>query len=219
MKNKTLWPVVLILVFAFSRWPGAMPKNFSAAYALCFCAGLYLPRRLAWALPLGVVLATDLILTFGYYRPAEYTILNFALDQTPIYISYTLIIWLGVLLGGKKRSFVTLLSGGVLGAILFYLISNTAAWLVSPEYGKTLAEWVRALTVGDPKYHPTTWEFFRGTFLSGGLFTGLFVGAMKFSESLDESPIEKGETAPEPESEEAEPSLTPASDDAAHPAS
>jgi hypothetical protein len=219
VKNKTLWPVVLILVFAFSRWPGAMPQNFSAAYALCFCAGLYLPRKLAWALPLGVVLITDLFLTFGYYHLAGYTLANFLRDQAPIYLSYALIIWLGTLLGGKKRSFFTLLSGGILGAILFYLISNTAAWLTSAEYGKTLTEWVRALTVGDPKYHPTTWEFFRGTFLSGGLFTGLFVGAMKFSESRDESPVEKGEEAPEADSEEPEPSLTPASDDARRAAS
>jgi hypothetical protein len=51
------------------------------------------------------------------------------------------------------------------------------------------------------------------------LFTGLFVGAMKFSESRDESPVEKGEEAPEADSEEPEPSLTPASDDARRAAS
>jgi hypothetical protein len=84
VKNKTLWPVVLILVFAFSRWPGAMPQNFSAAYALCFCAGLYLPRKLAWALPLGVVLITDLFLTFGYYHLAGYTLANFLRDQAAV---------------------------------------------------------------------------------------------------------------------------------------
>ena len=220
MKNKTLWPVVLILVFAFSRWPGAMPKNFSAAYALCFCAGLYLPRRLAWALPLAVILVTDVLLDFLYYQNPNYpiTVTGFIRDQAPVYLSYGLIIGLGVLFGRKKRSYVSLLSGGILGAVIFYLVSNTAAWLASPHYGKTLAEWIRALTTGDPSY-PPTWEFFRGTFLSGGLFTGLFVGAMKFSEALDESPIEKGEEAPEAEPEEAEPSLAPASDDAAHPAS
>ena len=31
----------MLLVFALSRWPGLMPMNFSAAYALAFCAGLY----------------------------------------------------------------------------------------------------------------------------------------------------------------------------------
>ena len=221
VKKTSFWPVVLILVFALSRWPGAMPQNFSAAYALCFCAGLYLPRRLAWILPLGVMMVTDVLLSFFYYQTPEYpvTVMGFVRDQAPNYLSYALIIGLGVFLGTKKRTLVTLLSGGILGAIVFYLVSNTAAWLASPSYGKTLAEWIRALTIGDPNYHPTTWEFFRGTLLSGGLFTGLFVAAMKYCESRVESPVEKGEEAPEAEADDEEPSLTPASDDAPHPAS
>ena len=69
VKSKVLWPLALILIFALSRWPGAMPQNFSAAYALCFCAGLFLPRRLAWTIPLAVMALTDLLLTFLYYHP------------------------------------------------------------------------------------------------------------------------------------------------------
>ena len=39
-----------------------------------------------------------------------------------------------------------------------------------------------------------TWEMFRNTFLSGGLFTGLFVGAMKLlgaAESKEEKETEE----------------------------
>ncbi|MGA2542108.1 MAG: DUF6580 family putative transport protein [Verrucomicrobiota bacterium] len=220
MKSKILWPVALILIFALSRWPGAMPQNFSAAYALFFCAGLCLPRRLAFFLPLGVMLLTDLLLTFCYYHTKDHTILAFARDQAGNYVSYAVLIWLGCALGAKKRSFATLWSGGILGAILFYLISNTGAWL-GPGYGKTLAEWIRALTTGQPGY-PPTWEFFRGTFLSGGIFTGLFVGAMKVSEAMDEAPVEKEEEEEEEEAEaeagEAEPSLAPAAEDTGRPA-
>jgi hypothetical protein len=89
------------------------------------------------------------------------------------------------------------LGGGVLGALLFYLVTNTAAWLQNPEYAKTLAGWIQALTVGTPGW-PQTWEFFRNTLLSGGLFSGLFAGAMKFSEALE--PDDEEETAAEPES-------------------
>ena len=35
---------------------------------------------------------------------------------------------------------------------------------------------------------PQTWEFFRNTMLSGGLFTGLFVGSMKLNEAVLEEP-------------------------------
>jgi hypothetical protein len=216
VKSKVLWPVVLILVFAVSRWPGLMPQNFSAAYALCFCAGLYLPRRLAWSLPLGVMLLTDVFLTFLHYHPEHYSWLAFVRDQAPSYAAYALVIGLGCVLG-RKRSFLTLLSGGILGAILFYLLTNTASWLTDAGYQKTLADWFRALTVGKPGY-PATWEFFRGTFLSGGIFTGLFVGAMKMTEASDESPAENEEPEEE-ESGEAEPSLTPApAEDTGHPA-
>jgi len=210
VKSKVLWPLTLIVIFALSRCPGAMPQNFSAAYALCFCAGLYLPRRLAWTIPLGVMALTDLLLSFLYYHLPSYSLAGFIRDQAPNYAAYAVLIGLGCLLGGK-RSFVTLLSGGIFGAILFYLISNTAAWL-GPGYAKTWADWIRALTTGQPGY-PPTWEFFRGTLLSGGIFSGLFVGAMKLSEAKEEAAAEEEEEEPEQETGEAEPSLAPAAAD------
>jgi hypothetical protein len=102
-------------------------------------------------------------------------------------------------------NFLKLLGGGLLGAILFYFITNTASWLNDPAYAKTLAGWIQALTTGLPNYHPSTWEFFRNTLLSSGLFTGLFVGAMKLTAPA-ESPAEKTAGVREPESKtEAEP--------------
>jgi hypothetical protein len=86
--------------------------------------------------------------------------------------------------------------------MLFYFITNTASWLNDPAYGKTLAGWIQALTTGLPNY-PSTWEFFRNTLLSGGLFTGLFVAAMKLTAPA-ESPAEKtaGVREKEPANEE-----------------
>ena len=52
-EKSNLWlTLVLIAVFALTRLPDMLPVNFSAAYALAFCAGVYLPRRAAWLLPL-----------------------------------------------------------------------------------------------------------------------------------------------------------------------
>jgi hypothetical protein len=101
-----------------------------------------------------------------------------------------------------------LVSGGLLGAILFYLITNTASWLFNPfnnpEYTKTFAGWWIALTMGTKGY-PPTWEFFRSTLLSGGLFTALFAGAMKLAEAMEpkEEKDEEPEPAIEPEKTEA----------------
>ena len=93
----------------------------------------------------------------------------------------------------------------MLGAILFYLITNTAAWLFNPfhnpEYVKTFHGWLIALTRGTGGY-PQTWEFFRNTFLSGGLFAGLFARAMKLAEAAEAPEADPGEAAEEPEESE-----------------
>jgi len=203
MKRHLLLLLALMGVFAISRLPGCLPDNFSAAYALMFCAGVYFPRRLAWWLPLAVMLVTDLGLDL-YYQ-LELGIPAFDLGLLKYlginYGAYAVLIWLGRWFR-SQYNFISLLSGGTLGAILFYVITNTAAWLFNPfhnpEYTRNLAGWFIALTKGTSGY-PQTWEFFRNTLMSGGLFTGLFVGAMKLGAGLEE----KSEDA-EPEPAEAE---------------
>ena len=192
-----------MLSFALTRWPGLMPPSFSAAYALAFCAGVFFPRRLAWWLPLVTLLISDLALDLYYHF--HFHINSFQWTQGINYLAYAAMIWLGRRF--RPQSAVSrLLSGGLLGALLFYLITNTAAWFFNPfhnpEYAKTLGGWIIALTRGTAGY-PQTWEFFRNTLLSGGLFTGLFVGAMRLSAGA-ESAREK-EPRREPEEESGEP--------------
>jgi hypothetical protein len=64
------------------------------------------------------------------------------------------------------------------------------------EYTRDLTGWLLALTKGTGGF-PPTWMFLRNTLLSGGLFTGLFVGAAKWIEATEEA----AETEPEPETE------------------
>ncbi len=202
VNGKILLPVIFLLVFAVSRIPGLMPSNFSAAYAFAFCAGIYFPRRLAWWLPLGVMLATDLGLNFYYQHkfPDENVwsagnLANLAFN----YVAYAALVFLGSRFK-PQTPFVTLLGGGIFGAILFYLITNTASWFFNPfnypEYTKNLAGWIVALTKGARGY-PSTWEFFRRTLLSGGLFTALFAGVAKLAAAA-ESPADKTAGAREP---------------------
>jgi hypothetical protein len=196
VKRSFILPLALMLVFALSRIPGMLPQNFSAAYAIAFCGGLYFARSMAWWLPLGTLLATDILLNVFYYHQPVFS--GYMLVKTLAFVG---IIALGRLFK-PGMSWLKLTGGGLLGAILFYLITNTASWINDPGYAKTLAGWIQALTTGLPGY-PPTWQFFRSTLLSGGLFTALFVGSMKLTA---ESPQEKeaGARAPEkPESEEA----------------
>ncbi|HEX3716361.1 MAG TPA: DUF6580 family putative transport protein [Verrucomicrobiae bacterium] len=201
MKKNILLPVLLIVVFALSRWPGLMPPNFSAAYAIVFCAGLYLPGGLGWIVPLVTMLVTDLLLDLVFYRGVGFSWGGFIAGQGPNYIAYAGLIWLGKSLGAK-RPWWALVGGGILGSILFYLVTNTTSWLTL-NYEKTLAGWIRALTTGFPE-HPPTWEFFRNTLISGGLFTGLFVGAMKLTAESETEEEKEESTDEEPEAKPVE---------------
>jgi hypothetical protein len=173
-----------------------LPENFSAAYALAFCGGVYLRGRFAWWLPLAVLVGTDLLLNVFYYH---YPILDG-------YMAVRLLAFLALVGLGRRfkpgMAWWKLLGGGVIGALLFYLATNTAAWLYDPGYPKTLAGLWQALTTGLPGY-PPTWSFFRNTLLSGGLFTALFVGSMKVSAAA-ESKAEQDASEPEEEEPEAE---------------
>jgi hypothetical protein len=123
------------------------------------------------------------------------------------YVAFAVLIWLGKKFT-RQASFLALLGGGLLGAILFYLITNTASWLFNPfnnpEYTFTLASWIRALTQGISGW-PETWTFFINTLTSGGLFTALFAGALKLTEASESArekePVGDEEEAAEPEGE------------------
>ncbi|MSU57510.1 MAG: hypothetical protein EXS35_04910 [Pedosphaera sp.] len=198
--------MLLILAFALSRIPGMLPQNFSAAYALAFCAGVFFPGRMAWWLPLATLAATDIALNFYYWLALGIDVWSSATLKYQLgnYAAYVALIWLGRRFKPRAH-FATLLGGGVLGALLFYLITNTASWFFNPfhnpEYTKTLLGWITALTKGTGGW-PQTWEFFRNTLLSGGIFTALFVAAFKLTAPA-ESPVEKeaGKRAEEAEGE------------------
>jgi hypothetical protein len=204
VKAKLILPIVLMLLFALSRWPGLMPWNFSAAYALMFCAGVYFPRRLVWWLPFITMFIADLALNQFYYH-----VRLIGPEMIGNYLAY-----IGMVLLGRRfsprASWLALVSGGLLGAILFYLVSNTFSWFFNPyhnpEYTKTLVGWFIALTKGTAGY-AQTWEFFNKTLMSGGLFTGLFAGAMKLAEAAEpeeeEKPAEEEESGKQPEPKEA----------------
>ena len=209
MKGKLVMPVALMVVFALSRIPGMLPQNFSAAYALAFCAGVYFVGRMAWWLPLTTLLITDIGLDLYYYFYLGWQVFEWSKIEYQLfnYASYVCLIWLGRRFK-PNSSFLGLLGGGILGALLFYIITNTASWFFNPfgnpEYTKTLVGWLKALTIGTAGW-PQTWEFFRNTLLSGGIFTGLFVGAMKMTEASESAKEKEPEEAPakEPEPEEA----------------
>jgi hypothetical protein len=195
-KFKIVLPILLMVVFAISMWPGVsepmaralgLPNglNFSAAYALAFCAGVYFPNRLKWTLPLGMFIIVNILtnLHYGVSPFNRYLFVKIA--------ALSLLIWFGTRYSPKTK-WLKLLAGGFAGAILFYIVTNTASWMWDPAYQKTLVGWLQALTIGTPGFPPTI-TFLLNSLISGGLFTGLFAGAMKLTvadEATEEEPAD-----------------------------
>src|SRR5207302_10097062 len=103
-----------MVVFALSRIPGMLPQNFSAAYALVFCAGVYFSGKMAWWLPLSTLLVTDLGLDLYYkfylgYHVFEVPLLKFQIFN---YVAYVFLIWFGRRFK-PASSFLALLGGGI----------------------------------------------------------------------------------------------------------
>lgn len=204
---KKLMPWVFALLLGLSRWPDLLPPNFSAVYALCLCSGLFFQGRTAWSLPLGTLLISDLLLNCWYQFGRGYDVWNRAtlLYLAGNYVGYAVLFLLGrglspVARWSRAQRLLPSIAAGLVGALLFYVVTNTLAWLLNPfrnpEYVKTLAGWWVALTAGT-KGWPQTWEFLRHSLLSSALFSALF--AVSWQNAPAESPAEKGEEAPEPE--------------------
>ncbi|HUS33718.1 MAG TPA: DUF6580 family putative transport protein [Verrucomicrobiae bacterium] len=208
-KFKIVLPIILMVVLAISMWPGVsepmaralgLPNglNFSAAYALAFCAGVYFPKRLKWALPLGMFVVVNILtnLHYGVSPFNRYLFVKIA--------AFSILIWFGTRFSAKAK-WVKLVGGGFASAIIFYIVTNTASWMWDPAYKKDLLGWLQALTIGTPGFPPTI-TFLLNSLISGGLFTGLFAGAMKLT-AADEATGEEPDQVPQAEEAEAEGAL------------
>jgi hypothetical protein len=155
-------------------------QNFSPVAAIALCGAIYLPKKLAVALPLIALFVSDLLLNLHYHASLVAT------EMVSRYVALGLIVAIGWALRERAR-FATILPASLAGSILFYFITNTGSWLDNPGYAKTAAGWTQALITGIPGYAPT-WMFFRSTLVSDLLFTALFVACMAATLQRETSP-------------------------------
>jgi hypothetical protein len=173
--------VLYRLCAGFQAGHAAWLENFSPVAAIALCGGIYLPRRLAFIVPIGALFLSDLVLNwhFGYALGS--------VEMISRYVALAASVGIGLALR-KRARLSTVLPASVLGSLIFYVLTNTSAWLGSAAYAKTYAGWVQALTTGLPGYEPT-WMFFRSTLASDVLFSALFVLCMAATEQRAGSPV------------------------------
>jgi hypothetical protein len=161
-------PLVLIvgLLIAFrivgSVFHNALP-NFQPLAALFFCGAMLAPGWRGLAIPIGIWAVTY---PFDVGQHFDFQIF------------ITTLIALGVtFLMGKgfaQKGIPTLLIGSVAAAVVFHLITNTAAWLGDPMYEKSLTGFWQSVWTGPALSKIPTWVFLRNLAAANVIFTGIF---------------------------------------------
>jgi hypothetical protein len=180
MKNQTARTAAALLLLAaivlYRLCIGLEPghpgwlENFAPVAAVALCGGIYLPRRLAFIVPLGALFISDIFLNWHYGYPLV------SPEMISRYLALAATVGIGFALRNRP-SLATVLPASMVGSFLFYIVTNTTSWFSSPGYAHTVAGWLQALTTGLPGYEPT-WMFFRASLVSDLLFTTLFVLCM-----------------------------------------
>lgn len=171
--------VILIVLATLYRLLPTMDlalSNISPVMAIAFCGAVYFRNRWMWLIPFAALALSDLYINHFYAR--EY---GFIWPLSGL-IARTACFGAALLIGAwvaKRKSWLNLLNGALLGALVFYIVTNTQSWAADTFYAKTLAGWWQALTVGHPEYPPTIY-FFRNTLFGDLAFTGLFTGIMEW---------------------------------------
>lgn len=170
MLNPRLGTLVAMIVMAAATRLLPHPPNMTAMTALALFGGaLFADKRLAFALPLAVLLITDLALGVIW----SWSPMAVGPHMEVQYIAFAMIVGLGFTLRqnhGIVRTGVT----AVLASMLFFVVSNLGTWAFESLYPKTFAGLVECYVAAIP--------FWRNTLLGDLLYTAILFGGFHLLE-------------------------------------
>lgn len=146
MNSKTFTPGFLVLtgiVFlaAFIRLI-PHPPNFAPIAAVALFGGAYFNKKwAAYLVPLLAMFITDLIL-------------GFHATMWAVYISFVLIVGLGMVMI-KQKKVTNIFLASVSASVLFFVITNFGLWISTPYYEKTGTGLAACYTAAIPFFHHT----------------------------------------------------------------
>jgi hypothetical protein len=160
-KPRFLFLAGMILLAAASRLI-PHPPNFSPIAALALFGGAqFADKRLAFLVPLAAMFLSDLVLGLHSLIPV-------------IYGSFALIVCLGFWL--RRRQNVWAIGGAaVVGALLFFVLTNFGVWAMGQMYPKTPAGLIDCYVAAIP--------FFQNTLLSNLFYAALLFGGLAIAEN------------------------------------
>ena len=151
--------VVLITIRAIFNIP-----NFNPIGAIALMGGvLFQKRSNAFLITLGALFLGDFMLGLSSPTYMEYI---FSATFLFVYISFIFIIMLGMVIKNRV-SLLSVITGSIISAIIFFLITNAGSWLAL-DYSKSFSGLMSSYAAGIP--------FFRATLVSQLLFSvGIYV--------------------------------------------
>ncbi len=105
------------------------PWNFAPVTASAIFAGMVLPRRMAWIVPVLAMLVSDLFIGFSW------TDMPFVYGS--IMIAVAIGLWIGNHQGSALGYGAKTFGGTLVSSVIFYLITNLGSWLTLAMYPKT----------------------------------------------------------------------------------
>lgn len=159
-----------------AKFPEALP-NFNPLPALLLCSLVFLKGTQRWAVPLGLWLLTDPLVSLAQ----GYSVIGW--HHLSIVAGLASVVFIALAL--KGRGLGPLFLGTAGAALSFYFLTNCFSFLTLPLYPKTLEGFVQAQWTGPVSLGPT-WVFLRNLLAANLLFTALFVLSMKAPFALPE---------------------------------
>jgi len=138
------------------------PPNFAPIATIALFGGVYLSKKVALILPIAAMTISDIFI--GYYEPKL---------MVSVYGSFLLCVILGFWLKNHKKWY-TVLGSSILGAVLFFLITNFAVWAFTPWYTKDFSGILQCYLMALP--------FFKNTLLGDLFYVATFFGVYEIVE-------------------------------------
>ena len=170
MLNPRLGTLVAMIVMAAATRLLPHPPNMTAMTALTLFGGAFFAdKRLAFALPLAVLLISDLVLGLIW----SWSPMAVGPHMEVQYVAFAMIVGLGFTMRqnhGVVRTGVT----AVLASLLFFVVSNLGTWAFESLYPKTFGGLVECYVAAIP--------FWRNTLTGDLLYTAVLFGGFQLLE-------------------------------------
>lgn len=164
--TKLIIPILLIALGLIARLL-PHPANFAPIGAIALFSALYLPRKYALVIPLVAMFISDIFIGF-YSLPI----------MLSVYSGFIIMGMIGLLVKRNNHSSPTgkkilnILSGTLVGSILFFLLTNLAVWAFGTMYTHTFSGLIQSYTMAIP--------FFKNSLLGDLFYCGIMIGGYEF---------------------------------------